>query len=150
MSSSQAESGAGSYEQSGLHVQDPRASGLSLGDHSAMSDEGAEHGDDGDASASSEPMFNFSSLAELVGVELEGKNAGRRLSAIQKDGQSTGTGVIEATGTTVTEAAGESAKEAEAEAAHGEHVEVTDGSRVDKPPTVMVTPGTPAPPDGFD
>lgn len=65
---------AGSYVPQS-HVMDadrsPRASGLSLDGHSDAggSDRDAAH-------AGTEPLFNFRSLAEMVGVELEGENAG--------------------------------------------------------------------------
>lgn len=80
VSSSQPESQSGSYQDpSYLQSQDPRASGLSLGDKSDGSDEaGGRSGDDD----STEPMFNYRSLAQMVGVELDGVNAGRRLSQI--------------------------------------------------------------------
>lgn len=78
VSSSQPESQPGSY-QDPSYLQDPRASGLSLGGKSDASDDaGARSGDDD----STEPMFNYSSLAQMVGVELDGVNAGRRLSQI--------------------------------------------------------------------
>ncbi|KAJ9142465.1 C2H2 zinc finger protein [Pleurostoma richardsiae] len=82
VSSSLADSTPGSY-QTPSHFQDPRASGLSLGSRSDASDD-AEQGRnrDHEPSASTEPMFNFRSLAEMVGVEIEGQNAGRRLSQI--------------------------------------------------------------------
>lgn len=80
VSSSLPDSQSGSYQNSSfLQSQDPRASGLSLGGKSDVSDEGAGRSGDDD---STEPMFNFSSLAQMVGVELEGVNAGRRLSQI--------------------------------------------------------------------
>lgn len=80
VSSSLPESQSGSYQNpSYLQSQDPHASGVSLGGKSDASDDGAgRSGDEND----SEPMFNFRSLAEMVGVELEGVNAGRRLSQI--------------------------------------------------------------------
>lgn len=80
VSDSQPESQSGSYhDPSYLQSQDPRASGLSLGGKSdASEDPGARSSDDD----STEPMFNYHSLAQMVGVELEGVNAGRRLSQI--------------------------------------------------------------------
>lgn len=80
ISDSQPESQSGSYQDpSYLQSQDPHASGLSLGGKSDASEEaGARSGDDD----STEPMFNYRSLAQMVGVELEGVNAGRRLSQI--------------------------------------------------------------------
>lgn len=80
VSSSLPESQSGSYQNpSYLQAQDPHASGVSLGGKSdASEDAGGRSGEDNE----SEPMFNFRSLAEMVGVELEGVNAGRRLSQI--------------------------------------------------------------------
>ena len=82
VSSSLVESQPGSYMASS-HLQDPRSSGLSLGSRSGASEDGGDH--DRDPSASTEPMFNFRSLAEVVGVSLEGENAGRRLSQIEAE-----------------------------------------------------------------
>lgn len=80
VSSSGPDSRSDSYQDpSYLQSHDPRTSGLSLGAKSDESgDEGGRSGDENDA----EPRFNFTSLAEMVGVELEGANAGRRLSQI--------------------------------------------------------------------
>ncbi|KAK0628795.1 hypothetical protein B0T17DRAFT_505425 [Bombardia bombarda] len=64
--------------------QGPHASGLSL---SGASEDGGERDGDKDPSASTESMFNFRSLAEVVGVSLEGENAGRRLSYIEADSE---------------------------------------------------------------
>lgn len=80
--SSLPDSHAGSYS-SPSHLQDPTASGLSLDSRTGASEDGGDH--DRDPSASTEPMFNFRSLAEVVGVSLEGENAGRRLSRIEAD-----------------------------------------------------------------
>ncbi|KAF4122219.1 C2H2 zinc finger protein [Geosmithia morbida] len=57
--SSGADSPSGSTP--GLQALDPRASGTSI----------AGASDDGDRDANSEPMFNFHSLAEIVGVNIE-------------------------------------------------------------------------------
>lgn len=84
VSSSVLDSQHGSYT-SPSHSQDPRASGLSLGSRSGASEDGEEQDRDRDPSASTEPMFNFRSLAEVVGVSLDGGNAGRRLSQIDTD-----------------------------------------------------------------
>jgi len=85
VSSSLIDSQPGSYITPS-HLQDPRASGLSLGSRSGASEDGGDH--DRDPSASTEPMFNFRSLAEVVGVSLEGENAGRRLSLIEAERKS--------------------------------------------------------------
>lgn len=83
-SSTPPDSQSGSY-QNPLHLQDPHASGLSLGgqsDNSEDGEAGRSADNERDPSQSTEPMFNFSSLAEMVGVEMEGIHAGRRLSQI--------------------------------------------------------------------
>ncbi|KAK0616819.1 hypothetical protein B0T14DRAFT_568394 [Immersiella caudata] len=82
VSSSLLDSQPGSYVTPS-HLQDPRASGLSLGSRSGASEDGGDN--ERDPSASTEPMFNFRSLAEVVGVTLEGENAGRRLSQIETE-----------------------------------------------------------------
>ncbi|KAH6617229.1 hypothetical protein F5144DRAFT_386480 [Chaetomium tenue] len=74
----------GSYT-SPTHLQDPRSSGLSLGSRSGASEDGGDVDRDRDPSASTEPMFNFRSLAQVVGVSLDGENAGRRLSLIEAE-----------------------------------------------------------------
>ncbi|KAK3331889.1 hypothetical protein B0T19DRAFT_88113 [Cercophora scortea] len=84
VSSSILDSRQGSYT-SPSHFQDPRGSGLSLGSRSGASEDGGDQDRDRDPSASTEPMFNFRSLAEVVGVSLEGENAGRRLSRIEAE-----------------------------------------------------------------
>lgn len=82
VSSSLLESQPGSYNPTS-QLQDPRASGLSLGSRSNASEDGGDN--DRDPSASTEPMFNFRSLAEVVGVSIEGEHAGKRLSQIAKE-----------------------------------------------------------------
>lgn len=115
VSSSLPESQSGSYQNpSYLQAQDPHASGVSLGGKSDASDDGAARsGDDNDT----EPMFNFRSLAEMVGVELEGVNAGRRLSQIgeshAEDEGVTSEGAI----------ASDADKRSSTHEARGEHVE---------------------------
>ncbi|KAK0707604.1 hypothetical protein B0H67DRAFT_318535 [Lasiosphaeris hirsuta] len=84
VSSSILDSHPGSYI-SPSHLQDPRSSGLSLGSRSGASEDGGDHDRDRDPSASTEPMFNFRSLAEVVGVSIEGEHAGRRLSHIEAE-----------------------------------------------------------------
>ncbi|KAI0116725.1 hypothetical protein F4814DRAFT_458998 [Daldinia grandis] len=142
VSSSGVDSTPASY--TGMHLnadgEDPRSSGLSLAAHS-------EEGDN----ANSEPMFNFRSLAEMVGVPLDG------------EAQSPGS-----------EEASPGSKSADAEEAHGEHIEhiadhsvrqeggkkgslpkldtrqSSQNSEEEKgdtttPPQLMITPETPAP-----
>lgn len=82
VSSSFGDSHAGSYSAPS-HLHDPTASGVSLGSRQGGDEDGGDH--DRDPSASTEPMFNFRSLAEAVGVTLEGEHAGRRLSRIEAD-----------------------------------------------------------------
>lgn len=86
ISSSLLDSRHGSYT-SPSHLQDPRASGLSLGSRSGASEDEGDQDREKDPSASTEPMFNFRSLAEVVGVSLEGEHAGRRLSRIEAEKQ---------------------------------------------------------------
>ena len=92
ISSSLLDSREGSYI-SPPHLQDPRSSGLSLGSRSGASEDGGDHDRDRDPSASTEPMFNFRSLAEVVGVTLEGEHAGRRLSQIEAEQRAEDAGV---------------------------------------------------------
>lgn len=115
VSSSLPESQSGSYQNpSYLQSQDPHASGLSLGGKSDASDDGAgRSGDEND----SEPMFNFRSLAEMVGVELEGINAGRRLSQIGESHAEDEAAVADAA------VAQDSDKRSSTHEARGEHVE---------------------------
>ncbi|KAL2015965.1 hypothetical protein VTK56DRAFT_4500 [Thermocarpiscus australiensis] len=81
ISSSVPDSRSGSFT-SPSHPQDPRGSGLSLASKSGASENGGERDRDQEPSASGEPLLNFRSLAEVVGVSLEGENAGRRLCEI--------------------------------------------------------------------
>ncbi|KAK6858860.1 SIP5 [Apiospora arundinis] len=64
ISSSGVESHHGSYPQAQLGAEDPRGSGLSLAD-----------GKSDDEGAGTESMFNFTSLSQMVGVELGGEQA---------------------------------------------------------------------------
>ncbi|KAI1408598.1 hypothetical protein F5Y13DRAFT_105666 [Hypoxylon sp. FL1857] len=141
VSSSGVDSMPGSYtgKSLGADPEDPRSSGLSL---AARSEEGD--------SANSEPMFNFRSLAEMVGVPIDGE-------AQSPDGEDLSPG----------------SKPADAEEAHGEHIEHAANPPVEKgvkgeerpnleihassqssqekggdttsPPELMITPETPAP-----
>jgi hypothetical protein len=89
VASSPPDSPVGSYI-SPPHIHDPRASGLSLGSRSGASEDGGDHDRDRDPTASPEPLFNFRSLAAVVGVTLEGEHAGRRLSTIEAERLSRG------------------------------------------------------------
>lgn len=162
VTSSNPDSQSGSYTAPS-DLQDPNASGVSLA--------GREDGDQ-DPSASTEPMFNFRSLAEVVGVSLEGKNAGRRLSRIEAEKKAKvpaenaadhGQGHYEDS----TSKADEANDEAEVE--HSENVSVPDDSHWNRtiplpalsedtqevsgslaPPEVLITPETPALDEGVD
>ncbi|KAI1204330.1 uncharacterized protein F4807DRAFT_337527 [Annulohypoxylon truncatum] len=145
VSSSGLDSIPGSYtgKNPGGDSEDPRSSGLSL---AARSEEGD--------STNSEPMFNFRSLAEMVGVPIDGE-------AQSPNSEDVSPG----------------SKPADAEEAHGEHIEHAAGPTVGNgwgsqgepqkqearqgnqspaersedvtspPPQLMVTPDTPAPAD---
>ena len=135
--SSLADSPAGSYSGPGYTGADgnPRSSGLSLG---AYSDDG-----DRDAgSAGAEPMFNFSSLAQMVGANLEDGSVRRE----GDDTESPGSGVAPHPRPL------SQVKEDDKEDADIEHVE--EGGQAAKtevytgslcPPALTITPDTPAP-----
>lgn len=135
-SSSAVESNQGSYVPPS-NLQDPRGSGLSLGGRSEVSGDGDEQ--DKDPSTSTEPMFNFGSLAEVVGVSIEGEHAGKRLSQINADGQAI-------------EGEDETAKSGEGAGEHVEHVldsQTTGISEQDseinpQPPRLTITLDSPA------
>ncbi|GAB1316187.1 SNF1-interacting protein [Madurella fahalii] len=84
VSSSVLDSQPGSFT-SPSPVHDARGSGLTLGSRSGASEDSGDQDRDRDPSASTEPMFNYRSLAEVVGVSLEGESAGRRLSQIEAE-----------------------------------------------------------------
>ncbi|CAK7241305.1 MAG: SNF1-interacting protein [Sporothrix thermara] len=153
-----------------LHLHDPRASGLSLGSRSGASEDGDNH-DDNDPSTSTEPLFNFGSLAAVVGVQIEGKNAGRRLSVINREERGE-LALDDSTDAIV--ASSSPPKDTDSLAGHVEHAENggddsssitppepvtlttstkkptsldTTGTVFKQPPEVFVTPGTPAPTD---
>jgi hypothetical protein len=153
VSSSLADSHAGSYSLPS-HLHDPTASGLSL---AGASDDGGDH--DRDPSASTEPMFNFRSLAAVVGVSLEGENAGRRISRIEAERvakESTQTSDIGHAETKHDEAGdGPEVERIEDVSSHGgdrlPEPAISVSPRSNKggnylaPPEVTITPGTPAP-----
>lgn len=143
--SSIGDSPSGSYTGQGFLGPDgnnPRSSGLSLG---AYSDDG-----DRDAgSAGNEPMFNFSSLAQMVGANLEDG------SDLQQQGHHEGS---DSPGmTTIHPRPLSQVKEDDKEGPEAEHVEergrrelsVETNKTLDNAstPEVMVTPETPAPTD---
>ncbi|KAG7286402.1 hypothetical protein NEMBOFW57_008711 [Staphylotrichum longicolle] len=158
VSSSILDSQPGSYT-SPSHLQDPRGSGLSLGSRSNASEDGGDQDRDRDPSTSTEPMFNFRSLAEVVGVSLEGENAGRRLSVIAAERKAKESGETQTHGNAgsgeVEEAANldkdgeEAILVSHTENAAGEEQPATPanaGSLL--PPTVTITPDTPGAGEG--
>lgn len=158
VSSSILDSQPGSYT-SPSHLQDPRGSGLSLGSRSNASEDGGDQDRDRDPSTSTEPMFNFRSLAEVVGVSLEGENAGRRLSVIEAERKAKESGETQTHGNAgsgeVEEAANldkdgeEAILVSHTENAAGEEQPATPanaGSLL--PPTVTITPDTPGAGEG--
>ena len=167
VSSSLPDSRPGSFTPAS-HLLDPRASGLSLGSRSGASEDGGDHDRERDPSASTEPMFNFRSLAEVVGVTLEGEHAGRRLSRIGAEQKASESAAAAESGHAE---AGEASKGAETErvggsCGHSDDAEHTSeslkpqGSTINEshgfqqdspppdsshltPPRVMITPETP-------
>ncbi|CAM1502534.1 Fc.00g045180.m01.CDS01 [Cosmosporella sp. VM-42] len=142
--SSMGDSPSGSYTGQGYLGSDnnhnPRSSGLSLGNYS----------DDGDrdaGSAGSEPMFNFSSLAQMVGANLEDG------SSIHREGSEESESPEE---TTAHARPLSQVKEEDKEEAEAEHVEegvFRQEQDVRRPgyglatPELTITPETPAPAD---
>ncbi|KAH6842606.1 hypothetical protein B0I37DRAFT_200234 [Chaetomium sp. MPI-CAGE-AT-0009] len=176
VSSSILDSQHGSYT-SPTHLQNPRHSGLSLGSRSGASEDGGDQDRDRDPSASTEPMFNFRSLAEVVGVSLDGENAGRRLSLIEaerraREAGETGSQDCGEVETTETGTASDDADiKPRAEASSGLSVDTGMENNVKgdpnaqngggqegthaasdslSPPTVTITPDTPATPSADD
>ncbi|KAL2149209.1 hypothetical protein VTH82DRAFT_8557 [Thermothelomyces myriococcoides] len=151
ISSSLLDSQHGSFT-SPPHLQDRRSSGLSLGSRSGASDDG-DQDRDRDPNASTEPMFNFRSLAEVVGVSLEGENAGRRLSLIEAEKRERESGEIrsqqgglEGDGPNVTLPDVAAASSANNDAGDDvSNVQQNAPSPPDAllPPTVTITPDTP-------
>ncbi|KAI0543929.1 hypothetical protein F4679DRAFT_76010 [Xylaria curta] len=142
INSSDVDSMPGSYTGKSRLAEDPYGSNLSLGGQS----------DQGD-SAGSEPLFNFRSLAEVVGVSIDGEGSQAEDSSTQN----------------------QASKPEDHGEAHGEHVEhvehavepfpkvaetgsndngsiettetYTPATRGEFPPDVVITPDTPAPVD---
>lgn len=128
-----------------------QAAVVSLGSRTGASEDGGDQ--DRDPSASTEPMFNFRSLAEVVGVSLDGEHAGRRLSRIEADKlakESAGTATV------LEDAKHEShdgvgVELVEDASGHGDRLEPLDNSNgkgYPTPPEVTITPETPAPAEG--
>ncbi|KAK1827306.1 hypothetical protein QBC39DRAFT_177658 [Podospora conica] len=145
VSSSLLDSQPGSYVGSS-QPHDPRASGLSLG-----SEEGGDNDRDRDPSGSTEPMFNFRSLAEVVGVSLEGENAGRRLSHIEAErverergeGGTAGLGSTQDGEGTAPKGDAALVEHVESQQNPNQGAEAADGQAHLFPPTVTITPETP-------
>lgn len=155
ITSSLGDSQAGSYTTPS-HLHDPKASGLSLAGRSREED------GDQDPSASTEPMFNFRSLAEVVGVTLEGENAGRRLSRIEaekKAKESSEKLPTDDGASAASSSKGEEAKEERVEDVAGDASHPLPNLTIPQPPVakdgnvtmsalappeVMITPETPA------
>ncbi|KAI0465594.1 hypothetical protein F4859DRAFT_376066 [Xylaria cf. heliscus] len=146
VNSSDVDSMPGSYTGKNRSAEDPYGSNLSLGGQS----------DQGD-SAGSEPLFNFRSLAEVVGVSIDGEGG-------QADGSTRN----------------HDSKPGDQSEAHGEHIEhaehvvepssmpaetgsndrpkieiagtrtYTPATQRELPPDVVITPDTPAPVDDDD
>lgn len=112
---------SGSYTGQGADGTNPRASGLSV------------QGEDGDGN---EPLWNFRSLAEIVGVDLDAGQA-------QEDGESPGTKGHPSTGRPLSQI-GEDDKE-EAEAEHVEERKVQHPLAAQAANTSRPDDGTPSP-----
>lgn len=145
--SSLGDSPAGSYTGQGYLGPDgnnPRSSGMSLGGRSDGGDR------DADGSAGNEPMFNFRSLAEMVGVNIEDGSSQRR-----EDSDSPHT--VDGYPRPLSQVREDEKEEAEAEHVEnqpkGRHspikLEITSGDHGSglSTPHVMVTPETPLPLD---
>lgn len=160
MTSSSLSDTAASSHKSQSRMHDPRESGQSLGGQSDASDDAGGQGDRGagrgDPSNSTEPMLNFTSLAEMVGVQIEGEHAGARLSAIGSDAPSGESSTAHAS-----DPAKEKAGEQQVEDVTGATKTLSAGpgqncgsrapspapintAEIPPPPELMVTPGTPA------
>ncbi|KAI5459641.1 hypothetical protein BGZ63DRAFT_405605 [Mariannaea sp. PMI_226] len=135
--SSGGESPVGSYSNQAYPGADsgPRSSGLSLGGYS-------DDGDRDGGSAGNEPMFNFSSLAQMVGADIDGTGSQR----VGEDGESPKEPSDNMRPLSLV-------KEEDKDEAQAEHVEEsernglqnhsTDGSKLSLP-QLTITPETPA------
>jgi hypothetical protein len=157
ISTSELESLPASFSN-GLNPEDPRASGLSLG--------GGKSDDEG---AGTEPMFNFNSLAQMVGVPLDGSEMtpggeSRTDAASDKASEEHHEHVEHAEpdlSKTTTNVPGEETSTVSPEAADGKSLKLdidatnpptreeqgpaaTTGVQA-QPPSLMITPETPAP-----
>ncbi|KAK3991559.1 hypothetical protein QBC44DRAFT_393152 [Cladorrhinum sp. PSN332] len=135
-------------------LQGPRGSGLSLGSRSGGSENGGDEERDRDPSASTEPLLNFRSLAEVVEVSIEGENAGRRLSQIEletsakerdvenEDDKNSKEATAKQVELAVNTKAGE--EQTTGDKQMSEQVEATPSHEALLPPKVMITPDTPS------
>lgn len=144
ISSSGIDSMPGSYTGKSRGAEDPYGSALSLGGQS----------DQGD-SASPEPMFNFRSLAEVVGVSIDGEGGQAEDSTQKHEGKLEGRD--EAHGECyehVEHVAGLPGQETEIGGDDRSPIKQIEINRYpqapegESPPDVVVTPDTPAPVDG--
>lgn len=135
--SSLADSPSGSYTGPGFLGPDgnPRSSGLSLGGYS-------DEGDRDAGSVGAESMFNFNSLAQMVGANLEDGTIRRETG----EGHETDSPV----GTPMHIRPLSQVKEDDKEDAETEHIEGSPSPGNLSPPAVMITPETPAPTDDLE
>ncbi|KAI1750678.1 hypothetical protein F4782DRAFT_239398 [Xylaria castorea] len=143
INSSDVDSMPGSYTGKSRSAEDPYGSNLSLGGQS----------DQGD-SAGSEPLFNFRSLAEVVGVSIDGE--GSQAEDNTQDHASKPEDQIEAHGEHIEhieDAAEPSPRAVDTGSNHRSKLEVADtgmytpATQGQFPPDVVITPDTPAPVD---
>ncbi|KAI3320971.1 hypothetical protein HD806DRAFT_209121 [Xylariaceae sp. AK1471] len=135
----------GSYTGKGRSAEDPHGSALSLG---GQSDQGE--------SASSEPLFNFRSLAEVVGVSIDGEGGQSDRSSQEHQLKVEDHG--EGHGEHIEHAVDSPTKAAESRSNDGLQIATIENTTHTQagheargsPPDVVVTPDTPAPVDGDD
>ncbi|GAP93374.1 putative regulator protein Sip5 [Rosellinia necatrix] len=142
ISSSGLDSMPASYAGKSRSVEDPYGSALSLGQN-----------DQGD-SAGSEPLFNFRSLAEVVGVSIDGEQSqtdggtqSREVKSEDRD-EAQGEHIEDALRSTTAET--DAQGDCELKTDPIQTTGLTDSSRGKSPPGVVVTPDTPTPVDDDD
>ncbi|KAJ8119781.1 hypothetical protein O1611_g10534 [Lasiodiplodia mahajangana] len=145
ISSNGLDSMPGSYTGVNRGAEDPYSSAVSLGEQS----------DQGD-SASSEPLFNFRSLAEVVGVSIDG-DGGPADGSSQKHGGKLDDGAhgehvehiehIEQATEPLTKEAGGGSDNASKTEGTDSTFSCIGARQGESPPNVVVTPDTPAPVD---
>ncbi|KAI0096264.1 hypothetical protein GGR51DRAFT_568483 [Nemania sp. FL0031] len=142
ISSNGLDSMPGSYTGMNRGTEDPYSSAISLGEQS----------DQGD-SASSEPLFNFRSLAEVVGVSIDGDGSppdgDNRKHGGKLDEGAHGEHVehIEHAVEPFTKEEGDGSDKASKMEVTDSTLRCTSARQVESPPNVVVTPDTPAPVD---